>query len=76
MTSLQVAPTRPREISDAEHAAVHFHLPALVNAINATGDNRECHVGILMHALLLGLTQDERAVALAYLHAVLRFQSN
>jgi hypothetical protein len=66
---------RRREISDAEHASVHYHLPPLVNAINAT-DNRECHVGILMHALLLGLTQDERAVALAYLHAVLRFQSN
>ena len=67
---------RPPDISDAEHASVHRHLPPLWEALCATGERRARHVGIVMHWLCLGLTRDEIAVSLAYLHAVLRKEIN
>ncbi len=58
------------EISRGELAAVSEHLPPLVAAINATGARRDAHTGVIMHGLLNNLTDDEKAVALAYLQAV------
>jgi hypothetical protein len=55
---------------------VHGHLPPLVEAVNATGDDRAQHIGILCHALLCGLTPDEREFAFGYLCHVRRMSMN
>jgi hypothetical protein len=61
--------------SDAELEYVADRTEVLIRAINATG-HREAHVGIACHALMLGLTNDERQRAMTYLHTVLRRSSN
>jgi hypothetical protein len=58
------------EISRDEHAAVHCHLPPLIDAIKATGSHRDVHTGIVMHTLLSSLSEDEQASALTYLQSV------
>lgn len=71
-TQVETANRQLPEITAAEHAAVNEHLPALIEAINATGQNRDVHTGITMHGLLLNLSEDEQVVALAYLQTVTR----
>jgi hypothetical protein len=61
--------------SDAEHEYISDRTRVLIRAINATG-HREAHVGVACHALMLGLTVEERVYALSYLHDVLRRSSN
>jgi hypothetical protein len=56
---------------------VHARLLPRINAvINATGDDRAQHIGILCHALLCGLSAKEREFAFGYLCRVVRQSMN